>query len=172
MKLITPLIAAGLALGASATALDVRSAAQRECTDANGPVVGDKVPGYNPFLYCDLDNFCNGIASIDYIDFYPMPPQLPGTFTYTATVSFTGTVQQGATIEVIVDVGTQQSFDADLCTQAAEAGDACPISDGSFGIIGNFTLDSSIPHGVYFMYASISAEDQTPIACIQGNIKL
>ncbi|CAH1760522.1 15483_t:CDS:2 [Entrophospora sp. SA101] len=111
------------------------------------------------------------ILAIHYIKLTPDPPQKGQELRVQGSGYFKETVGEGGYVDVVVKYGivTIYSKRLDLCEQAPEVDESCPVMKGNHTIDKVAQLPGNIFPGSYNIYVNAYNADNKQIACLSGH---
>lgn len=111
------------------------------------------------------------ILTIHYIKLTPDPPQKGQELRVQGSGYFKETVTEGSYVDVLVKYGimTLYSKRIDLCEQAHEIDESCPIEKGNHTIDRLVQLPGKIFPGSYNLYVNAYNVENQQIACLSGH---
>ncbi|KAI5795481.1 phosphatidylinositol transfer protein [Peziza echinospora] len=167
MKLIVPTLVAAFATAVSAGILD---RVQSPLTGGTPPPSGGPVPGSSPLQFCGPAD--DNILIIYNIDISPNPP-LPGQkLLIKASGRLSETIEKGAYVNLDVKYGYIKLIHQtlDLCENAGQIDQECPVEAGEITIVKEVDLPKAIPPGKYHVQADVYTVDDMPITCITADV--
>jgi len=109
------------------------------------------------------------------ISISPDPPKIGAELTVTVDVEVMETIEEGATVDVLVKVGRikllQKTFD--LCEEArnANATVSCPVEPGPYTIVQSVELPKEVPKLKYVINVRGYTKDEDDMACVDLTVQ-